>query len=1357
MVGQIRVGEAMNPGPWGLGIANPTGLASKASRFKAFPDGIYAISETQLSSVGVSRFQAELWSQGTQFKLLHGKPAPPKKSTLSSTGGKHLGAGFLSSFPSRHLQGRWSDEVVNSSRCCAAHFLVNQTWITGGVIYGAAFNSDRKEVQQYTNELIQHVADHVVGQPGPKFIGGDFNQHPGMLPVVKEWEIAGWREIQDLAMDKWGIGPSMTCHGKSRKDFLYLSPELQKQVTRVVVDDQTFPDHAVVYAVMEDLSPPEPIPQWFVPSKISLTAEEEKSLHHQKDEKLSIDPDNPTEAYRQVCKHFEDRVEAMKSREGKSRLTPKEKGRGATLDREYWVPKSSPIKKARQGEPNPNVGDYNLQFKRVFVQSRRLMNLERLVKKTELQQSSILHIRKLWKSIVEAPGFDPSFAEWVSSRSVLPVGVVHSCLLPSLDVVQKCQQVVKTEIDTMEKVSTQIKKQQAMHQYKHNTNQVFRDVRDARPAPVEILLAKQKFEVVEVIDEGSIVVSPIGPIDESLPILGDRGPLPIQTFDDGQIWFDVTHSLQVGQEVYQSHQIGSFEGIFQQFSKEWMARWDKHRDVPEEHWEGIVEFIEETLPKGKMELPKIQVDEFRKVAASKPKFAAVGLDGLACRDIANMSDVEVAALLQIFQKAEDEGIWPLQLCQGAVHSLQKTEVAESVHEYRPITVLPAAYRVWSTIRGRQLLRYLEHFVTEDMYGSIKGRSAVTMWYNLQLQLEQGMIDQENQVGAILDVVKAFNCLPRMPLLRAAIALGVHPSLIRAWVGMLTNLSRRFIVRHACGPPLVSTTGFAEGCPLSVGAMLLCNIVLHTYMHQLTPTICMKSYVDNWELVGEEVSEVQDAVSAIQRFATLLDLQIDDRKTMVWSTTGEGRRELKEWGPKVIKNVRDLGGHIQFTKQQTNGTVAKKCEQLHSLWKRLACSRAPLSHKCRVVRVKAWPRALHASPGVHICTATFDDLRAASFRPLGISKAGVNSKLFWSLVVHPAHDPECYAILASVRYFRKLVDCTWAGPYLTHASERHERARCPGPLGVIISRLEVLGWRYVQHDMFVDHHGLPVGIQTMPYQEVTMRVCEAFQQKIGQECSCRKGFQGLQNVDAQVTSQSQKNLTVDQKGLVRALLTGAFITADQQAVAHSLSEEEKVCKFCGQADRLTHRHWECTFTEPSRQQIASEDQTFIDAQPPCFRERGWAVEPKTLWTYRRCLQCQPDQTGEFFVAPKPGSMCDYFTDGAGVHPNDPKCRLVAWAWCFSAEAGTNQFQVGAAGGVPGVWQTVARAEAMSVLSVLRCLLRHHCGGRIWCDNQLVVDRICNLQQQNILVEAISTDQDLWEVIAEMVDRFRVVGV
>lgn len=143
--GQIRVGEAANPGPWGLGSVNPTGLASKAEYFSDFLPGVYAISETHLTNSGIARFRGELKASKSKFELKHGPPAPSKSAVWTSTGGKHTGVAFLSSFPGRSVMGTWDSSIVESARAYAAHFLVQQTWVTGGVVYGLRIKVSPKQ------------------------------------------------------------------------------------------------------------------------------------------------------------------------------------------------------------------------------------------------------------------------------------------------------------------------------------------------------------------------------------------------------------------------------------------------------------------------------------------------------------------------------------------------------------------------------------------------------------------------------------------------------------------------------------------------------------------------------------------------------------------------------------------------------------------------------------------------------------------------------------------------------------------------------------------------------------------------------------------------------------------------------------------------------------------------------------------------------------------------------------------------------------------------------------------------------------------------------------------------------------
>ena len=214
--------------------------------------------------------------------------------------------------------------------------------------------------------------------------------------------------------------------------------------------------------------------------------------------------------------------------------------------------------------------------------------------------------------------------------------------------------------------------------YKANPNQVFRDVQDPRALPVEVLIAKQKIQVVEVVDQGSVLFETNGDIDKSEPIVGDAFPLSIVMAEEGQMWFDKEHSLVVGQEVFQIKKIGSLQKMFDAFGKEWMKRWDKNNSIDDSHWDEIAEFGEQTMPSKHMQLEPITREEFRQVAKSKPTAAAVGMDGVSCRDIYHLSDSHLDALLAIINHAECTGQWPYHILQGSVHSLQKTANASSV-------------------------------------------------------------------------------------------------------------------------------------------------------------------------------------------------------------------------------------------------------------------------------------------------------------------------------------------------------------------------------------------------------------------------------------------------------------------------------------------------------------------------------------------------------------------------------------------------------------------------------------------------------------------------------------------------------
>ena len=85
---------------------------------------------------------------------------------------------------------------------------------------------------------------------GPRFLGGDWNFEPHLVAVWEELESLGWVEVQDLRERQAGVRPQPTCKSKTRKDYLWLSPELIHDFADLTFLD-LFADHSVFCATFK--------------------------------------------------------------------------------------------------------------------------------------------------------------------------------------------------------------------------------------------------------------------------------------------------------------------------------------------------------------------------------------------------------------------------------------------------------------------------------------------------------------------------------------------------------------------------------------------------------------------------------------------------------------------------------------------------------------------------------------------------------------------------------------------------------------------------------------------------------------------------------------------------------------------------------------------------------------------------------------------------------------------------------------------------------------------------------------------------------------------------------------------------
>lgn len=81
-----------------------------------------------------------------------------------------------------------------------------------------------------------------------------------------------------------------------------------------------------------------------------------------------------------------------------------------------------------------------------------------------------------------------------------------------------------------------------------------------------------------------------------------------------------------------------------------------------------------------------------------------------------------------------------------------------------ISVFSIVYRTRSSIRCKETVAYLNQFAPAQVTGNLPGKSCTDLWLGVQLHLEECIADKMPVTGLVADLVKAYNLLPRLPLL-----------------------------------------------------------------------------------------------------------------------------------------------------------------------------------------------------------------------------------------------------------------------------------------------------------------------------------------------------------------------------------------------------------------------------------------------------------------------------------------------------------------------------------------------------------------------------------------------------------------
>ena len=419
--------------------------------------------------------------------------------------------------------------VLDSGRAMLFATLSGDSWITGAVVYGEPNSHQHPSCLKNNEYILHHVAAHICNlSVGPRFISGDWNVEQDTLPAFDLLRRAGFRDIQDVALDMWGTPIKSTCKGKTRKDFLYLSPELQELLLDVQIMEDVWPDHAVVVGKFRPLAQAQPMWVWPTPHAFPWPDSFASEV-------VWDGQGDMTAGY----SHLWAAIEHDAKRHSSKPVAKAMLGRACQLKPQKRSAQGiSPIKKGRQGEFQPEYFGPSVRLAQWVRQTRRLQAYVRLVSS---QKSLGIPKVETWSVVLHAKGFAPDFVSWWEECQFKTSDAPVCCpeYPPSPEIARGMFDSLVAAVRKFELLLKQQSRHYARFRRDTNPNLVFSDIRPSQVPGVDVLLQpiRAKVEDVDVVT-GQITLD--RPCEFASDLVISCGGLPMQVIhhEEDALWVE---------------------------------------------------------------------------------------------------------------------------------------------------------------------------------------------------------------------------------------------------------------------------------------------------------------------------------------------------------------------------------------------------------------------------------------------------------------------------------------------------------------------------------------------------------------------------------------------------------------------------------------------------------------------------------------------------------------------------------------------------------------------------------------------------------------------------------------------------
>ena len=384
-----------------------------------------------------------------------------------------------------------------------------------------------------------------------------------------------------------------------------------------------------------------------------------------------------------------------------------------------------------------------------------------------------------------------------------------------------------------------------------------------------------------------------------------------------------------------------------------------------------------------MDLPRITGRDLQEVARAKRATAGC-LNVFAWNEVKALPLPLFSGHAILLELVESTGTWPQGLLDAYVAMILKADGDSTPLGH--LSVLPVVYRLWASLRLGHLREWVEGWLPNCVYSLGNGLSSIEAWFSTALDIEEVLSGTGgHQLHVIVaDVIKSFDNVDRSILDCTLGRLWLPDWFRKVYFSFHIQVRLRFKLATRLGERCRDGV-IPQGCPLSMVFIVALYVPWCRHLESL-PDIKPQLYADNLKCSAVRPRALFESAYFTARYVRLVGQDVSPGKCILLSTSKAVRRAMKLWDIsgdggfwKVQLDVRDLGGHLDFTYRARAGTLSGRVGKATAGVAAVGALPFGFQVKLGLVRGKYLPAGLHAAEASYVSSSSISAFRAVIVR------------------------------------------------------------------------------------------------------------------------------------------------------------------------------------------------------------------------------------------------------------------------------------------------------------------------------------------------------------------------------------------